>query len=256
MIKLIRLEWNKIKYSYLLFLLVSVVYSIFITLSKEHGYAYYYNIEIWQESNQILSLTFALFAVIPTCWMMYYERKNNYLAYTITRVSRKRYLTVKWLITSILGSLIIFLVSFLGLLISLYIIKDVVPISTTNHVMETNFAGYYFVNKPLVYGILLSFWRAVLGFLASTLGFILSLYIKNIFIILTGPFVSIFLIDFILAIINIPQYGATYSFDPCGLDSNAISICSILIGSFWLIILSLLCIMYFSKIKRERIYEL
>lgn len=256
---LLKLEWHKIKYPYLFSLFIGILYSCIIILPFIYGYSYNHNIQIWQESNQVFDLIFPIIAVLPICWLMYYERKDNFLAYTLTRVSKKKYILSKWLMTSIGCATIIFVVSFAGLIFCLRFTRNIkftgIELQGYDSSLKT-FCGYYLVNKPYLYGLVLSIWRGIIGFLIGTLGFVLSLYINNIFIILTGPFVYTFLEHYILAILGVPYYSIVTSFDPSILDSHAISPVRILVGPFLLLVFTCGIIMYFSKIHKKNIYDI
>lgn len=253
MLQLIKMEFQKLKYPYLVSLFIAFICSGLMIIPVLSGYSYNYNIEIWEQSGELFVFFFPLFAVIPTCWLMYYERKNGFLACTITRVSKEKYILVKWLVSSFGGAFIVFLVSFVGLLICLYFIPKVEPWGTDYAIDK--FAGYYFVNKPFLYGFFLICWRTILGFLVASLGFLISLYVKNIFIVLTGSFVYSILENFILAILGVPYYRLVTSFDPSILSPEAISVQRMLVGPVILIgfIGVLLC--YFRFIKKVSIYD-
>ncbi|KZE64312.1 hypothetical protein AWM68_14585 [Fictibacillus phosphorivorans] len=251
--QLIKIEIKKLIYPYLAFLLFALLYSSLIIIPFTTGYQYNYNIEIWEESGELFRMLFPLFAVVPTCWLMYYERKNGFLSYTITRVSKKRYITTKWLVSSIGGALIVFLVSFVGLLITIYYLPEVTPATGNNNALN-RYAGDAFVNDPLLYGFLLSLWRGVIGFLVSSFGFALSLYINNIFIVLTGPFVYLILENFVLSVLGFPFFRLVTSFDPNTLDIGAITTERLLVGPILLIILISAYLGYFKKFKNESIY--
>lgn len=256
---LLRLEWNKIKHIYLFSLGIGILYSCIMILPFISGYSYNHNIEIWQESNQVFNLIFPLIAVLPTGWLMYYERKNNFLAYTLTRVSKKKYILSKWIINSTGSAIIIFVISFVGLIFCLNFTKNVeltgIALQGYDSTLE-EFGGYYLVNKPYLYGLILSIWRAIIGFIIGTFGFVLSLYIDNLFIILTGPFVYTILENYILSLLGVPYYRLVTSFDPSILAPEIISLNRLLIGVMLLIVFIFSTIIYFSKFKKERVYNI
>ena len=51
----------------------------------------------WEVGTELFSLLYPLFVVVPLCWNLYYERKNNFLLYVMPRVKIKKYLTAKWI---------------------------------------------------------------------------------------------------------------------------------------------------------------
>ncbi|MGV8149893.1 MAG: hypothetical protein ACLKAN_12910 [Alkaliphilus sp.] len=255
MLNLMKLEFDKIKYPYFLFLLLSILGSGLLIILHIEGYRYDHNIEIWDNTGDILGVFFPLIIVLPTCWLMYYERKNNFLAYTLSRVSKKKYLLSKWLTSSLLGALLVFLASFVGLIVALYIVPHIQlsPYGCPDRALRM-FAGYYFVNEPLLYGLVLSIWRAVIGFIVTTFAFTLSLYVNNLFVILTGPFVYVMLENFILAILGVPYYRLVTSFLPTTLTPAAITLERLLVGPSILLFFIMITIVYFALIKKEKIY--
>jgi hypothetical protein len=253
MLQLVKVEIKKLKYPYLISMLIAILYGALMFIPVTSGYEYNYNIEVWEESGELFRMLFPLFAVVPTCWLMYYERKNGYLSYTLTRVSKRNYITIKWLVSSLGGAFIVFLVSFVGIIISLYFLPEIIP-STKNDAIN-KFAGEYFVNQPLMYGFLLSVWRSVIGFLVSSFGFVLSLYIKNIFIVLTGPFVYSILENFVLSVLGVPFFRLVTSFDPNTLDQGAVTTERLLFGPSILIIFISGFLLYFKTFKKIPVYE-
>ena len=252
MLNLISSEINKLKYPYIVSIIVAILYSCLMIIPVTSGYSYNYNIEVWEESGQLFTVLFPLFACIPTIWLMYFERKDGFISYTVTRISKKKYILVKWLVVSIGGAFIVFLVSFAGLITTLFFMPDVEKTGTDYAI--NSFAGDFFVHKPFLYGLILSFWRMFIGFIVATFGFILSLFINNIFIVLTGPFVYSVLENYILAFSGIPQYRLLTSFEPHALTPSAITIERLLVGPSILLVFSFGLLLYFKYVKKTSVY--
>jgi hypothetical protein len=141
MLKVLKLEWYKMKKYYISSLIGSVLLSIIIIIPKISGYSYNHNIEIWEESCEIFALIFPILAVLPTYLILYYKGKDDFFVHTTNKISKKKYIFCKWVTTFLGSSIIIFLTSFVGLVICLYFIKTVVP-SGDDYGLE-KFAGYY-----------------------------------------------------------------------------------------------------------------
>lgn len=251
--KIIKLELDKLKIPYMISFGLAIIYGVAMIILSLSGYHYNYNIEVWDESGEIFSFFFPLFAVIPTCWLMYFERKNHFIFYTIARVSTMKYLFTKWLVSSAGGALVIFSVSFVSLIICLYFIPDIEP--AQNDYAIRNFAGYYFVNHPFIYGLVLSVWKAVLGYLMASFGFVISLYYRNLFVVLTGPFVYYVLENFILSVLGVPYYRLVTSFDPSTLTPEVVTFPRMLVGPALVIFFETLLIGYFSVLKKVSIHQ-
>jgi hypothetical protein len=253
MLNLAKLEYKKIKPAYWAGLITSLVLSAALVFHLQFGYRYYHNIDIWENTGDLLWFTFPILSVLPTCWLLYFERKDGFLFYTTTRISKKKYLLVKWLITSFGSGSIVFLGSFFALIISLYFLKTIVPPDTANYALK-KFAGYYYVCHPLLYGFVLSLWRGFLGFLAGTLGFVLSLYVNNAFIVLTGPFAYSMMENYILATLHMPEYRLAASFDPSCM--TPLPGRYYFVGALLLMVFILFTIIYFMRIKKVDIYAI
>lgn len=253
MIQLVKLEFNKIKYIYFISIVVAILSSLIMVTSVVTGYRYDHNIQIWEQSGDVFRVFFPIFAVLPTCWLMYYEKLNGFMGYVHTRVSLQKYITIKWLTVSFFGASIVFLVSFTSLIISLYFIPEVVPSLTDKTI--NRYAGYYLVHKPFLYGFLLCLWKGVIGFLIASLGFSLSLYVNNLLLILVGPFIYLMLENFLLAILNVPYFRLITSFDPSSLSSSVIHTHRLLIGPILLIVFTSGFILYFKFIRGKTLLD-
>lgn len=257
MYNLIKLELRKIKFAYLTSLCMGLLYSGLIVFVYTSGWSFNVNIQIWDMSVQVLCYIYPFFAVMPTCWLLYYERKNHFLAYTQNRVSKKQYILSKYLVSSIGGGGMIFFMSMIGLIISLYIIPQVKDfLNPIENVINAVFQGKYYVYHSFMYGFILSLWRFIIGFLIASLGFVLSLYLKNLFIIFTFPFVYTIGENIIFSLCGLHRYMLFTSFAPTYMDGKFISYYGLLIGPFVLIIAIITSIFYFSVIKKIKIFEI
>lgn len=255
--KFVFLEIKKILLSCTLTAVFFVAVLCILAWVSKGSYVFFRNIELWEESNEVFSFIYAALASVPVCWILYYERKDHYIIYTLPRISKKKYLFTKWLIAAAAGALIIFLISFGWLLISLYVFDSVAAIPDMNDRAETgHFAGYWFVNHPLRYGLLLSIWRAFLGFLAATLGYVLSLYEKNIFIVLSGPFVFTLIDSFILASLAIPQYNLFTAFEPSSLVPGSTSPVTFLAGMLSFVFAAAALYVFYHVFRKEDVYQI
>jgi hypothetical protein len=209
--------------------------------------------EVWDQSGRIFTVLFPFFAVIPVCLFMLYDKKHRDRSSQSPTVLKKQDLITRWIVSSIGGAFIVFFVSFTGLIISLYFIPEVVPVGS-DYAMGY-YAGNYFINQPLLYGLVLSCWRAFIGFLIASFGFVLWLYLRNIFVVFTGPFSYLVLETFILSYLGVPYFRLVTSFNPSALSSTVITTERLLVGPLLLFILisALLCFRYgFNSINQRK----
>lgn len=256
MLRLIKNEFSKLKVSVLLTVVLLTITAITLSCTLYQNYTLDYDLEAWEVGFAILDFLFPLFVAVPICWLMYYERKNNFLLYTMPRVRKTKYLTAKWISCAVSSFAIIFIPYFLSAVFALYVKPPIVPMIRESY--ATPFSHIYldiFANTPLLYALLLSLWKSIVGVIVMSLGFVLSLYIKNIFIILTGPFIYDILENFTLSTLGIPEYRLITSYEPTAIASEGITSLSPLVGPALLIIFIAIVWIVFAKIKYQAIYE-
>lgn len=118
---LIKSEWKKIRLPVLAsaFLLTTAACVLSTTLYK--SYTLQYSLDAWEIGTEIFSLLFPLFVVMPLCWNLYYERRNNFILYVLPRVPAKKYLGAKWLVYALSAFFMLFVPYLLSALCALYI---------------------------------------------------------------------------------------------------------------------------------------
>lgn len=250
MFDLIRTECKKV-YRPVLFTTVGLtVIMCVLTRVLYQNYTLHYELEAWEVGTGVFSLLYPLLVVIPLCWNLYYERKNNFLLYVAPRVPLKRYLTAKWIAYTI-GAFCIMAVPYIVTAVYAIYMKDpVVPpeTNTFTHILES-----VFVERPLFYAVVLSCWRGVIGVLVMTFGFILAMYCRNIFVILTGPFMYSILENFIMAILNLESYRLVVAFDPTCISYRAVTLLSFLVGPAVLVCVIGVTALCFGKIRKNAV---
>ena len=176
MIGLVRNEWKKVFIKVLLTTVLLAIAMGVLSCTIYQNYVLHYDLEAWEVGTELFSLLYPLFVVVPLCWNLYYERKNNFLLYIMPRVKIKKYLTAKWI------------------------------------------------------AVALSLWRGIVSLFVMTFGFVLALYCKNIFVILTGPFMYSILENFVLAILCLERLRLVVAFDPTTVNPEVVSIFSFFFG--------------------------
>nr|WP_288885443.1 hypothetical protein [uncultured Blautia sp.] len=247
---LIKSEWKKIRLPVLAsaFLLTTAACVLSTTLYK--SYTLQYSLDAWEIGTEIFSLLFPLFVVMPLCWNLYYERRNNFILYVLPRVPAKKYLGAKWLVYALSAFFILFVPYLLSALCALYI-NPPVPLNASagNAAFDHVFLNA-FTQTPLLYALLLSCWKGIIGILVMSLGFALSMYLKNIFVILTGPFVYVMLENFVLSILQLAQYRLVVAFEPTCISSDAVSGGSFFAGPALLAAGIFLTVFFLKKVKK------
>ena len=248
MSNLIKLESRKILRPVIFTTVILTAAMCVLSCTLYKNYTLQYDLEAWEVGTELFSLLYPLIAVVPLCWNLYYERKNNFLLYVLPRVPIKKYLTVKWCVYALGAFCLIAIPYMLSAVFAIYVKAPVVAFSNPfDHVFQKAFT-----QMPLLYGVILSCWKGILSILMMTLGFVLAMYGRNIFVILTGPFVYSILENYILSIL----YRLVVAFDPTSISDDAVSVMSFLVGPAILIIVILLSVFFLSKVRKNAVVNI
>ena len=79
MIGLVRNEWKKVFLPVLLTTVLLAIAMSVLSCTIYQNYVLHYDLEAWEVGTELFSLLYPLFVVVPLCWNLYYERKNNLL---------------------------------------------------------------------------------------------------------------------------------------------------------------------------------
>lgn len=252
MLYLMKTEWKKVRLPVLAVTLLLTVTACILTCTLYKDYILEYNLDAWEIGTELISFLFPLFVVLPLCWNLYYERKDRFLLYVLPRVPQRKYLTAKWLVHALCSFFILFIPYLLSALCALYVNAPVVPYKADVYVTPFDHVFLETYTKlPLVYALCLSCWRGLLGILVMTFGYLLSMYVKNIFVILTGPFIYVFLESFILAILGLFGYSLVVAFDPTAY--TIITVCSFFVGPILLAAVIILIALCFTKVLKKTV---
>lgn len=251
MFRLIKNEWGKIKFTVLGTIGILSIAACILSSTLYKSYALLYDLEAWEIGTELIGFLFPLFVVIPICWNMYYERKNNFLLYTMPRINKRKYLTAKWLTSAISAFFILFVPYVLSAVFALYVKSPIDPYASVtpfNHIFLD-----MFTQTPLLYAFLLACWKGFIGIFIMSLGFVLSLYVDNIFIILTGPFIYSILENFILSIMGLELYRLVTAFEPTVV--SGITAGSFIIGLLLISMVIVTIWLYFGKKKHIPVFK-
>ena len=253
MLRLLKLELKKLSKTTLLAIAVLTVLTCILTCTMYQEYSIYFKLDAWEIGTEYIGLFFPLFVTVPVCWELYYERRDRFLVYTLPRTPKRAYLSVKWLACSISAFLILFIPYIASALCALYInTPNIKP--TPGHFDHIWYTLY--TQLPLLYALLLAVWKGMLGVLTMTFGFALALYGKNIFVVLTAPFIYVILENFILSILSFPMYRFVTAFEPTSIVDQYINFGSFLVGPILMCLVIGLVILYFQKIKKCSVYTI
>lgn len=255
MIHLMKNEWKKVSIPVSLTIVMMSVIASILCCTIYKNYALQYDLEAWERGTNILNFIFPLVVVLPLCWNVYYERKNNFMLYVLPRIKQNKYLTSKWIVFAISAFLILFIPYFISAIVSLYIKEPIISYASPDPDVDV-FQHVFiktFISSPLIYATVLSIYRGLLGVLVMSFGYVLALYVDNIFAILTGPFIYVTLENFILSILGMPKYRLVTAFDPTVLSVGCITKGTFFVGPVLVTLVILLIWFYYKVIKKASI---
>lgn len=120
MLRLLKLELGKIFKPVITTTAILTVLTCILTCVLQRDYTVYFHIDAWEIGTEYIALLFPLFVTIPVCWQLYYERRDRFIVYTLSRISRQKYLSIKWAACALSGFCILFIPYVMSLLCALY----------------------------------------------------------------------------------------------------------------------------------------
>lgn len=89
MLRLLKLELGKIFKPVITTTAILTVLTCILTCVLQRDYTVYFHIDAWEIGTEYIALLFPLFVTIPVCWQLYYERRDRFIVYTLSRISRQ-----------------------------------------------------------------------------------------------------------------------------------------------------------------------
>ncbi|MFD2114278.1 hypothetical protein ACFSTH_01195 [Paenibacillus yanchengensis] len=262
--KLLHLEWKKLSKPIIISHILSIILMVVLTCTLYKNYSLEYDLEAWQIVSEYFMLILPLIVVLPSCWLLYYERKDRFILLTVSRIPKRKYIFAKWFIVAGHSFSIMFLTMIIGVIVALYIkppiisnlsLIDPVTGELISRIKAYHFFGKMFAEQPLLYGFMMSVWRGLLGIVLATMGFVLSLFSRNIFIILSGPFLYFLLENYIFEVLELQPFKFANSFEPAW-DINDQYPITLLVAPIIAVLYTVVVYFYFVKIKKQAIYEM
>ena len=122
MLRLLKLELGKIFKPVITTTAILTVLTCILTCVLQRDYTVYFHIDAWEIGTEYIALLFPLFVTIPVCWQLYYERRDRFIVYTLPRISKQKYLSIKWAACALSGFCILFIPYVMSLLCALYVV--------------------------------------------------------------------------------------------------------------------------------------
>lgn len=254
--KLMKIEWKKIGvYVCGIIILLTIVMS-YLSCTLYKNYDLIYDLEAWEIGTTVFDLLYPLAVILPIGWNLYAERKNRFITYASVRVPSKKYLLAKWCMQALSAFAVIFIPYFISAIITLYI-KTPIPVveAMEDEAVFRHAFLSLFVKAPLVYALVISIWKGMIATLVFSFGYVLSMYSKNLIVVLACPFVYTILDNFFFSILGKPEYRLLAAFNPSSVSPQVFSMKSMLIGPAILTLLIFVVWFFMAKVLRQHAVE-
>ncbi len=211
-----------------------------------------YPIEMWLQGCSIVDFFLPLLASIPFSFVLLMKRKNGFLTYVSLRTNKKIYIAKQILTGMLLGGVAVFLMYYISLVVSVTLF----PIESFNereHIKDYLW-GTYQANSPLLFGLFWCIWKGFVGSLFTGFGYLLGLFVDNLFVVSLAPFLYCMAENMITAILEIPEYSIVTSYVLNRLSPSSMKMIFYVVG-----VVGYLCItaiiLFVLRIRRRRLYE-
>ncbi len=186
------------------YVVLTVVYSVscFVITSTS---VMVYKMEMWNWGGEFITFFLPLIAVLPISHIFLGKIKNGFISYANMRNGNKNY-AFKEIAKSMLSSgSAIFASYFTTLLIVIFFLDIESPWNSSN--LQNYIFGEMQINNPLLFGFIWSLWIGFVSSIFVLFSCVLSLFVRNYFLVTLAPFVYLQAENLITSILTIPQYS-------------------------------------------------
>lgn len=224
--------FSTIKRLLLPFALVSVIYLVSLGASihiVNGDTAINYLIEPYIYGSGPIDFFLPLIVSAAFSWNLYFLRKDHFLTYVHPRIEKNKYIGVQILAALLLSFLMVAVVNFLAVGFST-LIASPAPYSVNPNGLNGYLFSHLQMNHPLLFGFFWSIYKGLMASLICLLGQVWGLYSHNLYLILLGPFVTVFLENLLFALLNIPEYSFPTTYILNRLETKAMTIPNLLLA--------------------------
>lgn len=232
-------------------IIYAVVLMVLIVINNSNSMIYY-QISPYTYASEPIDFFFGLIVSIPFSIYTYFMKKDHFLEYVHVRISKKRYVFIHIFSTMTVCFLMVFIVNFVGVVFSC----NIADIAETGN--KPTLASYIFgelqMSDPIVFGVLWSLQKALIGTIICLFAQITALYIENLFLALILPFAYIILENFITSIFSLSRFSVTTTFVLNRLKPTSMTITNIMIGSVvFVLIIAIVGTVLRSRLNAEKV---
>jgi len=206
--------------------------------------------ELWVYATDIIDFFSPLFLTAPFVWILFFKNKSRFVDYISVRTNLTSYLISQILSIMISVFLITFLVNIIAMLLAIYVIPfnvDTDPSNFTLPILPFRFQ----TTNPLLFSILASFWKAILGSVLAFSASVLACTTNNFFVSLFGVFAYVLLENIITGSLGIDEYSIVTSNVLGRLNDDYYTTFNMFVGPFLLILVTALWVIVYRKRMRD-----
>lgn len=211
-----------------------------------------YKIEIWSWACEYVDFFLPLIATLPFAIVLYLQKRHHFIRYASMRMRKNSY--VRYHISA--GLLLSFFCTWFIYFISLAITVLFIPVVSQGY--DNNLASYVFGNyqiqHPLLFGVVWCAWKGINAACFTLFGYMLALYMDNIFIINVVPFLYCMAENVVTALLQIPDYSIITAYVLNRLTPSCMHAWNYLVGTVSFLVITS-CIVLFLRGKSVREYE-
>lgn len=214
--------------------------------------AIYYPIEIWYHGCTIMDFFLPLLVSLPFSYVMLMKRKCRFIEYVAVRVKKTSYIHKQILAGMLLSAVAVFLMYFISLFVSVNFFYQGAT-GGSGYVKNYVF-GTYQVESPMLFGFVWCLWKGIVASLFTWFGYMIALYIDNIFVVSLAPFIYCMAENMITGIIQIPEYSVLTSYVLNRLSPEVMHVWTFAIGVVVFVFITSI-ITFGVALRRRRLYE-
>ncbi|MDE6852803.1 MAG: hypothetical protein K2J67_10030 [Lachnospiraceae bacterium] len=211
-----------------------------------------YKIEIWIWACEYVDFFLPLVATLPFAIVLYLQKRHHFIRYASMRMKKNSY--VRYHISA--GLILSFSCTWLLYFISLVITVLFIPVVSQGY--DNDLASYVFgtyqIRYPLLFGAVWCMWKGINAACFTLFGFMLALYVDNIFIINIVPFLYCMADNLVTALLQIPDYSIITAYVLNRLTPSCMHMWNYLVGTVSFLVITS-CIVLFLRGKSVREYE-
>ncbi len=185
-------------------------------------------IEIWIDGCTVVDFFLPLLVTVPFSVSLFMKRKDRFVEYAAIRIGKKKYIAYQIISGMLLSAFVTFIIYFVALLLSMFVFFE--GSSTDRDYIYEYVFGKYQAEMPILFGMLWCMWKGIIASLFTGFGYLLALYVDNVFVVAILPFIYVMAENLVTGILGIPEYGIMTSYVLNRLTPEVMSVWNYVVG--------------------------